>query len=475
MVKGTSSSAGLPDEDFSRYLPLVHTQNVDHILYTETESGYRDHERREKKRNTTAPMMTPKTKIDFAATYAETKSYVKTRKCIQRQISDELTCRRKEREVEERAHFRKQFERTFIEEQVATSGRPTINTLSKLIERRKFPRENQKPEFSASERVVRTKLQRALSRGTMDLKSLGLVKVPEQLYASLVLQLIHYMPELVLNDNQIRYLDAVFFEKFAQLTSLQVRDNQLTHFPAEIVNMTRLKKLNCDMNQLFGFPANLPPNLRTLSAKYNHIESLPQLHMAVNLTELNLSENKLRLVPFAFCHLVQLKQIKMAKNKLCTGAILPRPMEPKKQPGTSHGEHWIEQFDEDRQVSVYFNTVTRELSRIQPPGYSNSTRSSSIIIQGNANAMMENSSTGVLDIDTQDTSNIVPRLNFNQLSSTTSKAKPPTSAPPGAKEEKQEDPDVDLDWQKYPGGWEVLVNPPVITFYNHQRKTSTTR
>lgn len=102
--------------------------------------------------------------------------------------------------------------------------------------------------------------------------------------------------------------------KCTKLTHLSCHDNKLTTFPASIVHLVHLKHIFCEENRITHFPDPMPPNIVTLIACKNQLASFPVLRDFPLLTYLNLTCNRLRILPNV--SMPQLKYLAVTCNPL---------------------------------------------------------------------------------------------------------------------------------------------------------------
>lgn len=110
-----------------------------------------------------------------------------------------------------------------------------------------------------------------------------------------------------------------FFNPFESLESLDLRNNYLKHFPAELEKLKYLKSLNVSRNFLSNLESSVNfclKNLSTLDLFQCGIEeiSLGFLSSFPSLAVLNLNSNKLQFLPNDLDELENLELLSIEKN-----------------------------------------------------------------------------------------------------------------------------------------------------------------
>ena len=103
------------------------------------------------------------------------------------------------------------------------------------------------------------------------------------------------------------------------LRELNLNDNQLTSVPAEIGQLTSLEKLDLDYNQLTSVPAEIGQlrSLEWLNLRGNQLTSLPaEIGQLTSLTELYLHSNQLTSLPAEIGQLRLLQELNLCENQL---------------------------------------------------------------------------------------------------------------------------------------------------------------
>ena len=110
-----------------------------------------------------------------------------------------------------------------------------------------------------------------------------------------------------------------FFDKIIKLTTLNLRDNQLTEIPDWIGKLINLTKLYLHDNQLTEIPETIRSltKLTVLTLHKNQLTEIPEIIGSLaNLTTLSLSENQLTELPETIRNLTKLTVFALHKNQL---------------------------------------------------------------------------------------------------------------------------------------------------------------
>jgi Leucine rich repeat/Leucine Rich repeat len=136
---------------------------------------------------------------------------------------------------------------------------------------------------------------------------------------------------LDVSKNKLQSLGAV--DRLTQLKSLNCQSNQLTSLKS-ISNLAKLQNLTAGNNSLglngedgtMGPLPSLPSSLKQLLLDQNSFSWIPLSVVAENLTKLerlDLSNNKIEILPDEIENLVQLEELKLDRNNI---AFLPSTM-----------------------------------------------------------------------------------------------------------------------------------------------------
>ena len=123
---------------------------------------------------------------------------------------------------------------------------------------------------------------------------------------------------LDLRSNQLTALPAEI-KDLTNLRRLDLRSNQLTTLPAEIKHLTKLTWLDLASNQLTALPAEIKDlsNLIWLYLEDNQLTALPaEIKYLTNLTSLNLRSNQLTALPAEIKYLTNLRSLDLCKNPI---------------------------------------------------------------------------------------------------------------------------------------------------------------
>eukprot|EP00037_Helgoeca_nana_P030431 m.375890 g.375890 ORF g.375890 m.375890 type:complete len:1033 (+) comp28188_c3_seq1:1151-4249(+) len=123
---------------------------------------------------------------------------------------------------------------------------------------------------------------------------------------------------LVLSENNLRSMPATV-GRLTALTELNLNDNELESLPVEIGNLVALTLLRLDNNQLTNVPKELGQlvALTQLALNNNQLERVPpELGDLVALTAVRLDHNRLSKVPDQLGNLVALTALRLDDNQL---------------------------------------------------------------------------------------------------------------------------------------------------------------
>lgn len=147
---------------------------------------------------------------------------------------------------------------------------------------------------------------------SLDLSYNKLKKIPPEVIGEFT-----NLRHLILNNNMIRELPDELGQ-LVKLESLILNDNQLVALPATIINLTCLKKVDLSNNQLTEFPVLLVncKNLDTIDLSKNKIERVPDDISCLNVSELNLNQNRLVSISAKLAEWPRLKVLRIEENCL---------------------------------------------------------------------------------------------------------------------------------------------------------------
>ncbi|MFS0514113.1 COR domain-containing protein, partial [Nostoc sp. UIC 10607] len=147
---------------------------------------------------------------------------------------------------------------------------------------------------------------------SLDLRRNQLSSLPPEIVQLTNLQ------SLDLNNNQLSSLPPEIVQ-LTNLQSLDLRRNQLSSLPPEIVQLTNLQSLNLDSNQLSSLPPEIGQltNLQSLDLFNNQLSNLPpEIGKLTNLQSLNLFNNQLSNLPLEIGKLTNLQSLNLSFNQL---------------------------------------------------------------------------------------------------------------------------------------------------------------
>ena len=187
----------------------------------------------------------------------------------------------------------------------------------------------------------------------------------------------------------------------------------------------------------------MPISLLFLSLTENHITSLPHLFRLVHLQELNLSGNKLSVLPNDLHKLYRLRSLNISHNLLISLCILPRSVAPiviEEDDSEKNPNDWKIQIDPVLKTAFYFHKKTKKITRIMPTCL-----------------MPKKMEVPPLPLD---------KLNNGVLNAP--EVESDQQRPDSAFQAHEDLP----DWEKYPGGWEInVLHGACIEFTHRPSKT----
>lgn len=127
------------------------------------------------------------------------------------------------------------------------------------------------------------------------------------------------LQELNLSHNKLESLAGAKLHQLSKLRVLNVQSNQLEGLPDNLCRLEMLRLLNLESNKISILPVNIGQlvNLRELLLKSNHIVTLPDTITDLPKLEiLHVSDNALHTLPVNLLGLCSLKQLYLAGNQL---------------------------------------------------------------------------------------------------------------------------------------------------------------
>lgn len=149
--------------------------------------------------------------------------------------------------------------------------------------------------------------------GILNLSKMQLDAVPPEVFDSLpgTARIIN------ISFNQIAQLDDRICD-YVLVQRLIARGNLLTSIPPNIVRMTALKKLDLASNKLTELPDAFEGMrfLEKVDLSHNQLQQLPPSFASLQLTDLNLSRNKLAVAPLQVASMEWLMRLDLSGNQL---------------------------------------------------------------------------------------------------------------------------------------------------------------
>jgi len=169
---------------------------------------------------------------------------------------------------------------------------------------------------SCSKEVLRKKVDQASKTRVLALRECGLKYLPEDATKEGILA------DLRTADLAINRITALppTIQTWAQLQSLNASDNLLEQLPVAILTLVQLKKLILSRNRLVALPERLGElSLTELKCDGNKLLGLPDCfggNIAATLEELDVSNNRLQLLPKSICDLRMIMRLVLQNNQL---------------------------------------------------------------------------------------------------------------------------------------------------------------
>ena len=131
---------------------------------------------------------------------------------------------------------------------------------------------------------------------------------------------------LILSHNKLRFISASI-DQLSKLETLQLEDNLLEILPNELAQLSSIKTLNLSRNKFIKFPTqvNSLKNLELLDLSFNEIDSIPNDIGQNNANEINLNNNRLKVLNDYLMNCPKLKILRLDNNQIEVSA-LTRPI-----------------------------------------------------------------------------------------------------------------------------------------------------
>lgn len=177
--------------------------------------------------------------------------------------------------------------------------------------------------------------------GILQLRNFKLNKIPPE-----ILPIAKCLRNLDLSNNRITEIPTGLFAKMQTLKTLNLASNKLQFLPNEIAAMIKLENLNLSENLLQQVPPSIIQlkNLKTINLSHNHLSQIPKelcqiekldsLDLssnrisqiddyveALNCIELNLNENRIKVISVLIAKCPRLKVLRLEQNCLELKAI----------------------------------------------------------------------------------------------------------------------------------------------------------
>ena len=169
--------------------------------------------------------------INFQELVESSASYTAARQEVVNQIEAHRQDSILDSEAYDRHEAMTRYTRTFIDQRLATTGPPTTQRIPRGIKKH-VPRHDD--DEMALTNILRRKMHGAFRTGQLDLKSLRLQTVPQQVYTSLAVQLMHLVKEYNFSDNRMEHFSPLFCDKMVGIQTLIIKENRLADLPANI-------------------------------------------------------------------------------------------------------------------------------------------------------------------------------------------------------------------------------------------------
>ncbi|RHY33803.1 hypothetical protein DYB32_001402 [Aphanomyces invadans] len=325
--------------------------------------------------------------VNIHKEYDANGSYHKTRQTIKEIITQHKAKALSNQERYMREQQAEKFRTTFLETRMATTGVPTLNTVSVVMERRRAQGEarmkglaNDTPTQAESIQIA---IHQSYGSGKLDIKALGIDVLPEALSSTFMLQMARFITHVNISRNEFRTLSRQFCDGFPGCQVLNASENSIMSMAPEISRWSELTSLTLDCNRLTSLPDMLPSTLTCLSVARNRLNEVSYMYRLSALTYVDLSHNQLVTLPNAMYELKYLRTFACARNALITAALLPLPSFKSRRakansmdddndddgdgdkPGM-RAQDWVQQVDPATKQPIYYNNITRAVTRIRP-------------------------------------------------------------------------------------------------------------
>ena len=130
------------------------------------------------------------------------------------------------------------------------------------------------------------------------------------------LRKIFWVKTLKLARNEFTSLPTEMGQYLKQCVKLDLQWNKLREIPPSLLELPSLNELNLSHNDLVNIP-DVPEwsaSLLVLDLSYNRLSSLPNSAVAPALRNLNISNNRFRIVPHCVCSFINLTALNVANN-----------------------------------------------------------------------------------------------------------------------------------------------------------------
>ncbi|KAK4468949.1 hypothetical protein MN116_007613 [Schistosoma mekongi] len=166
---------------------------------------------------------------------------------------------------------------------------------------------------------ISPRFEKAAETGVLQISSLKLKKVPEQV------ERLRNLRSLDLSNNEIKTIDP-WVSVLKNLKVLSVENNKLKYFPSELCLLAKLESLNGSNNLLTSFITpgaivnlNALSSLRTVNLSNNKLTEFPvELCLkSIPINVIDLSNNQITIIPCAIASL-QAIEVNLNYNKIST-------------------------------------------------------------------------------------------------------------------------------------------------------------